>query len=84
MRQCKSGVPQGSVFGPLFFLIVINDLSDNLVSSLKLSADDTPLFPIFQDITLSAKNLNDDLRQICKRVFQWKLNFNPDPNKRAQ
>ena len=84
MRQCKSGVPQGSVLGPLFFLIVINDLSDNLVSSLKLSADDTSLFPVFQDITLSAKNLNDDLKQICKRVFQWKLNFNPDPNKRAQ
>ena len=43
-----------------------------------------PLFPVVQDITLSAKNLNDDLKKIKKWEFQWKMSFNPDPNKQAQ
>ena len=84
----KARVPQGSILGPLFFLIFTNDLSDNLVSNPKLPADDTSLFSVVQDITLSAKNLNDDLKNINKWAFQWKMeifqNFsslNPDPNK---
>ena len=39
----KAGVSQGSILGPLFILIFINDLSDNLVSNPKLFADDTSL-----------------------------------------
>ena len=78
----KAGVPQGSILVPLFFLIFINDLSDNLISNPK--ADDISLFSVVQDITLSAKNLNDDLKKINKWEFQWKMSFNPDPNKQAQ
>ena len=40
----KSGVPQGFVLGPLFFLIYTNDLPDNLESNCKIFADDTSLF----------------------------------------
>ena len=65
----KSEVPQGSILGPLFFLTFINDLSDYLVSNPKLFADDTSLFSVVQDITLSAKNLNDDLKKINKWAF---------------
>ena len=67
-----------------FFLIFINDLSDNVISNPKLFADDTSLFSVVQDITLSAKNLNDDLKKINKGAFQWKMSFNPDPSKQAQ
>ena len=39
-----SGIPQGSVLGPLLFLIYINDLPDGINSLCKIFADDTSLF----------------------------------------
>ena len=80
----EAGVPQGSILGPLLFLIYINDLSENLVSNPKLFANDTSLFSVIFDKDLSAKNLNDDLNRINNWAFQWKMSFNADPNKQAQ
>ena len=73
-------VPQGSILGPLLFLIYINDLSYNV----KLFADDTSLFSFTHDVNVSARELNDDLRKISNQAFQWKISFNPDLNKQAQ
>ena len=79
----ESGVPQGSVPGPLLFLVYINDLERNIKSNSKLFADDTMLFPIVKNPEISANDLNHDLDVIRQWAHQWKLEFNPDPTKQA-
>ena len=80
----KNGVPQGSLPGPLLFLIYINDLSENLASNPKLFADDTSLFSVVKNVDASNIDLNNDLKKIGEWAFQWKMSFNPDPTKQAQ
>ena len=80
----NAGVPQGSVLGPLLFLIYINDLPDGLSSNAKLFADDTSLFSVVHDINTSTIELNSDLKKINDWAFQWKMTFNPDRSKQAQ
>ena len=46
--------------------------------------DDTFLFSVIFNKDLSAKNVIDDLNRINSWAFQWKIRFNPDPNKQAQ
>ena len=82
-RKIKSGVPQGSVLGPLLFLIYINDLPDGITSICKIFADNTSLFTKVLDINESTNKLNTDLKKITKWAHQWKMQFNPDPNKQA-
>ena len=81
--EVKAGVPHGSVLGPLLFLIYIKDLSDDLVSRARLFADDTSIFSTVIDIHNSSEELNSDLCVIKNWAFQWKMAFNPDPNKQA-
>ena len=76
----KAGVPQGSIMGPL----LINALPEGLIANAKLFADDTSLFLVVRDIAASTEELNDDLRNISKWAYQWKIIFNPDLAKQAQ
>ena len=78
-----AGVPQGSILGPLLFLIYINDLSDGLQCNPKLFADNTSLFSMVYNITEATNNLNNDLAIITKWAHQWKMSFNPDISKQA-
>ena len=80
----NTGLPQVSILGSLYFLIYINDISDGLTSNPKLFADVTSLFSVVQNINSTANDLNSDLIKISNWVFQWKIRFNPDPEKQAQ
>ena len=80
-ESIKSGVPQGSVLGPLLFLIYINDLTDNISSEMRLFADDSSLFIKVRNIEDTQVQLTDDLDKITNWAWQWNMEFNPDINK---
>ena len=61
----------------MFFLIYLNSLSVNLLSTVKLFADYTSLFSVVNDSNISANELSE-------RPYKWKMSFNPDLNKQAQ
>ena len=82
-KRIYSRVPQGSVLDPFLFLIDINDLSDGINSMCKIFADDTSLFSKVLDVNKSVIELNADLEKINQWAYQWKMQFNPDPNKQA-
>ena len=60
----ESGIPQGSILGPLLFLIYIKDISKGLTTNVRLFADDVSLFSVVDNNNLSATNLNSDLSEI--------------------
>ena len=80
----RAGVPQGSILGPLLFLIYVNDLPDGLKTECKLFANDTSLFSVVHDISTSASDINSDLTFISNWAFQWEMSFNPGPSKQTQ
>ena len=75
---------QGSILGPLFFLIYINDLCEDISLTIKLFASDKSKFSVVDDINVSVVQLNNDLLKISKWAYQWKMSFNPDVSKQAQ
>ena len=66
----KGGVPQGSILGPLLFLIYINDLPNGLKSNVKLFADYTSLFYVVHNINNSTDLLNSNLSKINEWTLQ--------------
>ena len=79
--QIKAGVLQGSILGPLLFLVYINDLPERLTSNVKLFADDTSIFSVVRDSSSSSLSLNEDLSKISQWGYKWKMLFNPDISK---
>ena len=66
------------------FLIYINDLQDNIHSICNIFAEDKSLFSHVSDKYISKSELNNDLQGISNWASQWKMQFNPDPNKQAK
>ena len=78
LATISAGIPQGSVLGPLFFLVYINDLANDLKSDVKMFADDTSLFSVVDDVDRTAEELTSDLETVNLWACQWKMQFNTD------
>jgi ribonuclease P/MRP protein subunit RPP40 len=76
-KDVDTGVPQGSVLGPVLFLIVINDLPEVVNGLINIIADETKLFDHVVDGDRCAQ-LQDDLDQLCVWSDTWKLKFNTE------
>ena len=82
-KKILAGVPQGSIIGPLFFLIFINDIPDGIQSNIKVFADDTSIFSVMKNRISASVTLNEDPYLISEWAYSWKMSFNPDPSKQA-
>ena len=73
----KSGVPQGSVLGPLLFIIYINDIDEDILSLVLKFADDTKVFRKVKT-PADARALQDDLDRLYRWSDDWQMLFNID------
>ena len=71
-----SGVSQGSVLGPLLFLLYINDLSENIKSQVRLFADDTAVY-LTVSSAYDSQILQSDLDTLQHWERTWDMEFNP-------
>ena len=70
-----SGVPQGTVTGPLWFLIFINDLPNNISSKIRLFADDCVIYRTIRGPS-DADLLQQDLHKLTDWQNKWLMRFN--------
>ena len=78
--EILSGVPQGSILGPLLFLIYLNDIVDNIDCPMYLFADDTSLLSIGENWRDVELELNRALVLLDKWAVNWLIGFNPFKN----
>ena len=72
-----SGVPQGSVLGPLRFLLYINHLPENIQSQVRLFADDTAVYFTVSNLQ-DSQVLQSDLESLQRWERTWDMEFNPN------
>lgn len=77
IADVTSGVPQGSVLGPLLFLLYINDINENVTSCMRMFADDCVLY---KKITCESDNqiVQNDLDAIYTWCEKWGMKLNLD------
>ena len=77
-KHLNAGVPQGSILGPLLFLVYINDIVENIESGTNLSADDTSLSLVVRNPDDAGNTLQNDINKINNWTDTWLVRFNPN------
>ena len=72
-----SGIPQGSVLGPILFVLYINDLPKCVENDIRLFADDTKIFTR-SDLPGATDSLQSDLDKLQQWSQEWLLRFHPE------
>ena len=75
--QVTSGVPQGTVLGPILFLIYVNDIPNVVTCTIKLFADDTKIYRELNNVD-DAFALQSDLDSLENWTKSWQVTFNCD------
>lgn len=76
-RDVTSGVPQGSVLGPILFVIYINDLPEKISSNIYMFADDTKIFNKINSV-VDNQVLQNDLQMMEEWSVTWQLRIHPE------
>ena len=77
----KAGVPQGSIMGPILFLIYTNDLPNEVSSIIKMFADDTILGAAGNTSEDCANTLQPNIDKLAAWAKKWKIKLNPSKTK---
>ena len=77
-REVKSGVPQGSVLGPIIFLVYINHIAANLTCHYKIFADDLKIYTCIDSVDTEAgtMTLQSDINLLHSTAKSWGLHMN--------
>ena len=72
------GVPPGSVMRPLFFLVNLNNLVENVGCKIKLFSGDTSIFSVVYNEAIAAEELHRDRERVQLWAWQWKMKFSTE------
>ena len=78
VEYLKSGIPQGTVLGPVLFLIFINDLPSVVENESSIFADDTTMFTFGEDLAYSCRSLTLDLNAASHWAKVWGMLYNAE------
>ena len=79
-RSVTSGVPQGSVLGPILFLIFIDDIDIGIYNRILKFADDTKLFGQVNNLQ-QIESMQRDVDSLCEWADKWQMEFNVSKRK---
>ena len=76
-KEVRSGVPQGSILGPVLFLIYVNHLASNLKCHYKIFADDLKMYMCISKSELDVQKFQSDINLLQATATSWGLRMNP-------
>ena len=74
-QTVSSGIPQGSVLGPVLFIVFINDMPNTVKSLIKLFADDAKIYKAIESVH-DISIIQDDIDKLYQWSLDWQLPLN--------